>query len=215
MSTPKLYSERELLERLTYLGPIQAIGGGVTKTYDWTQAVTEDTIWTPQSGNRFIISMIAINASGACTVSVFDEDDSEVDRIFKGTLAANATVVIPFPIPRCSREVNRKLQVTTSATGGFITVYGWESGTADESTTTSVSTSSSSISTTTHSTSSSSISQTTSSTSSSSISTTSHTTSSSSLSYSTSVSISQTTSSSSVSSTSHTTSSSSHSITYL
>ena len=190
-------TERQLLDRIAYEGPIPGPGQGATRIYDWSGAVTDADIWTPEAGNRWIVSMIAINTSEACTVTIFDEDDSEVDRLFKGTLAANATVIIPYPIPRTAREIDRKLCITTSATGGFITVYGWETGYGELSTTTSVTTSSSSSSST--SLSSSTSSQTTSSSSSSS---TSQTTSSSS-----SSSTSQTTSSTSSSSVSETTSS--------
>lgn len=210
-ATSKFFSERELLDRLAYLGPITTLGGGVTRTYDWSGGVTDATIWTPQSGNRFIISCISINTSAACTVSIYDESDSDIDRVFKGALAANANVVIPFPIPRCSRDPDRKLNITTSATGGFVTVWGWESGAGELTTTTSVSTSSSSVTTTSVSTSSYSTSSSSVTTSSYSTSSSSQTTSSSSSSTSSVTTSSQSTSSSSSSSSSTSSSSSSSS----
>lgn len=187
----KVFTERQLLERISYLGATQDISGGTTKIYTWSGAETEDDVWVPQSGNRYVISCIVISSVGACTVTLFDHNDDESNRITKVNLAANTVVVIPFPIPRASSDPNKHLQITTSATGGDLTVYGWESGPSVESTTTSVSTSTSSISTTSFSTSS--VSQST-----STISTSSYTTSSSSVTTST-----------------ISTSSSSHSITYL
>ena len=198
-----LKTERELLDRIAYQGAVPGVyGQGATRTYDWSGAVTDAAVWTPELGNRWVVSMISINTTAECTVTIFDEDDSEVDRLFKGIIQAKNTVIIPFPIPRSAAEINRKLSITTSATGGYLTVYGWETGYGELSTTTSVTTSSSSSSSTsqtTSSSSSSSTSQTTSSSSSSSSSTssTSHTTSST----------SHTTSSTSSSSVSNTTSS--------
>ena len=171
----KLFTERELLERISYLGAAQAIGGGATKVYDWSGAVTSGEVWSPQAGNRFIVSCMSINASTKCTVTVYDHSDSTVDRLYKGVIAADSTIVIPFPIPRCSRDPDRTLRITTSGAGGYLTVWGWESGYGEESTTTSVSTSSSSVTTTSEST-------TSESTSSSSVTTTSESTSSSSIS---------------------------------
>ena len=196
-------TERELLDRIAYKGPEPGPGQAVTRTYDWSGAVTDAAIWTPESGNRFIVSLISINTTAECTITIFDEDDSEVNRLYKGIIQTKNTIVIPYPIPRVSSDIDRSLSITTSATGGYLTVYGWETGYGELSTTTSVTTSSSSSS----STSSSTISISTSSSSSSS--STSQTTSSSSSSSSTS----QTTSSSSSSSTSQTTSSSSSSST--
>ena len=187
-SSYHLYSERELLERLAYMGPVQSFGGGVTKGYDWSEAVTEQTVWQPYSGNRFVISCLMINTSGACTVSVFDEVDDETNRLFKGVLAANATVIIPYPVPRVAADANRKLEITTSATGGYLTVWGWESGVGTTTTSVSTSSSSSSSSMTSISSSSSSISISSSSSSSSSFSSSSSSSSSQSTS-----SISQTT----------------------
>lgn len=209
----QLKNERELLDRLAYHGPVEDYGGGVTKTYTWGAAATEVDVWVPQTGNRFIISNIIISSVGACTVTLFDDDDDESNRIAKVNLAANTVIEIPFPIPRPSSDPNKKLQVTTSATGGDLTVFGWEDGVAVLSTTTTVSTSTSSVSTSSVSQSTSSYSTSSSSITTVSTSSSSHTTSSSSSSSTSSSSLS--TSTSSVSTSSHSTSSSSHSITYL
>jgi len=215
----KLKTERELLDRIAYEGPIPGgEGQGATRTYDWSGAVTDAAIWTPESGNRWVVSMISISTTAECTVTIFDEDDSEVDRLFKGIIEAKKTIIIPFPIPRTARDINRSLSITTSATGGYITVYGWENGFGELSTTTSVTTSTSSTSATTESTSSSSVTNTTSSSSSTSattVSTSSTSATTVSTSSSSSSSSSSSTSSSSTSATTVSTSSSSHSITYL
>ena len=214
----KLKNERELLDRMAFHGPIEDIGGGVSKSYTWSAEVTEADVWIPETGNRFIISNIIISSVGACTVTLFDEVDSSAGRICKVNLAANTITVIPFPIPRPSSDINQSLQITTSATGGDLTVFGWEDGLNVFSTTTSVTTSSSSTSATTESTSSLSVTNTTSSTSSTSattVSTSSISASTVSTSSSSSSSSSSSTSSSSTSATTVSTSSSSHSITYL
>ena len=119
-------TERELLDRLAYSGPLQDRGHGVNIAYTWTGAVTDAVLWTPATGNRFVVSNIIVNTSGACTVAIFDDDESTIDTLFKGALGANATVVIPYNIPRPSAGVNRSLRITTSATGGFVQVWGWK-----------------------------------------------------------------------------------------
>ena len=70
MSAPKLYTERELLERIAYLGPNPHTAGEATvRSYTWSGAVTEAAVWTPQSGNRYVVSNIVVSASAACTVT--------------------------------------------------------------------------------------------------------------------------------------------------
>ncbi len=218
-------SERDLLDRIAYSGPLQERGHGININYAWAAAATDDVIWQPATGNRFVVSLLLINTTDACVITIFDDDNDDVDILYKGSLGAEQQVVIPYPIPRPSAGINRALRITTSATGGYIQVWGWEGGIGVESTTTSESTSSSSVtttsvSTTSYTSSSSSVSTTSYTTSSSSVTTTSLTTSSSSTSYTTSSSTSYTTSSSSVTTSSVSTSSISlttttASITYL
>jgi len=196
----KIFSQRELQERAFYLGPATAEGGGVTKSFDWTAQQDDKVLWTPFSGNRFIISHIIINASSACTVTIYDGVDSLPNRVYKAALAANQTDTVVYNMPRVSDKTDQILYITTSASGGFVTVWGWETGTATTTTSTSTTTSSSSSSSSSVSTS------TSSSSSSSSTSSVSSSTSSSSSSSSSS-SVSSSTSSSSSSSTSSSTSS--------
>lgn len=98
----------------------------VKKTYDWTDAVTAQAVWTPTSGTRFVLTNILISCSGACTVTLFDNTDDTTNRIFKASLAANSSTAIDFTSPVSSSAVNYVLKITTSATGGFLTVYGYE-----------------------------------------------------------------------------------------
>ena len=105
MATPynrHTYSERELLERLGYTGPFGPYAHLVVKSYDWTGAVTNQAVWTPASGNRWIACCIVINTSGACTVTLFDGANDTEHRIFKGSLAANANVLSPHIYFPCS-----------------------------------------------------------------------------------------------------------------
>ena len=202
-------SERDLLDRIAYSGPLTDRGHGYNHNYTWSGAVTDAELWMPTTGNRFVVSLITINASTKCTVTIFDDDNTDIDVLYKGVIAADSTIVIPYPIPRASVGVNRALRITTSGAGGYAQVWGWEGGTGVESTTTSESTSSSSETTSSESTSSSSETTSSESTSSSSETTSSESTSSSSetTSSSSSSTSSQTTSSSSSSTSSETTSS--------
>lgn len=215
----KLYTERELLERVSYMGPVQHMGGGVNKTYTWSGAETEKTIWTPQSGNRFVVSVLQISATTNCTLTIFDEVNGDEHILFKHTFdvttAKDRYCCIPYPIPRVASAGDNKLQITTSGAGGTVNIWGWETGVGTTTTSTSTSTSTTSISTTSVTTSSSSVSTTsvsTSSTSSSTISVSTSSTSSSTISVSTSSSSS---SSISVSSSSSSSSSISQSTTDL
>ncbi len=217
MAVYKTLTERELLERIALHGAGRQEGEPIVRGYDWSGAVTAQTVWTPPTSGKWVVSHMVIGnrTTNVVTVTVFDDGDDANHWLFKGSLPGSTSIVVPYPIPRPAEESDDVLKLTVSGTSpvGSLTVYGWEIGAAD-TTTTSTSTSSSSssssssstISTSSSSSSSSSISTSSSSstisTSSSSISTSS---SSSSISTSTSVS----TSSSSVSTSSISTSSSS------
>ena len=218
MSSYRIYNERELLERQTYMGPQDGRPGmAITKNYEWSGAVSNILVWRPSAGNRWIASNIVINASGESIVTLYDGTDVAGNRVFEGSIGAEQTVVIPYPVPRPANEIDGDLIITVTggSAAGYLTVYGWESGMGLTGMTTSVSTSSSStissssssISTSTVSTSTISSSSSSISSSSSSSSTISSSSSSSSISSSSSSSSSSSISSSSSSSSTNSTSS--------
>jgi hypothetical protein len=98
----------------------------VVKTYDWTSAQTAQDVWTPAGGKKFVICDIVLTVSADCTVTLFDETDSTTLRILKGTFKDGGGVVMNYRKPYVSAAANNDLKITTSATGGFLTVSGYE-----------------------------------------------------------------------------------------
>ena len=210
MAVYKTLTERELLERIALYGAGRQEGEPIVRGYDWSGAVTAQTVWTPPTSGKWVVSHMVIGnrTTNVVTVTVFDDGDDENHWLFKGSLPGSTSIVVPYPIPRPAEEPDDALKLTVSGTSpvGSITVYGWEIGAAD-TTTTSTSTSSSSSSSSSSSTVSTSTISTSSSSSSISTSSSSSTISSSSSSSSISTSSSVSTSSISTSSSSVSTSS--------
>ena len=122
----ELNSDVYITGDLILTGTISEGGTTVKKTKDWTGAITGSTVWDPTTGKKFVLTNILINATAACTITLFDGTDSTANRIFKAEMGAKQSIVIPFRKPLESAAVNNILKLTTSATGGQLTVIGYE-----------------------------------------------------------------------------------------
>lgn len=209
MGKRNILTPRELLERIA-LNP--GAYRTVSKGLSWGNAAQDNvTLWeVTTSAATIVVSHIVIGTTGtALTVSIFDQNDDPDHRLVKTGVSVGQPIVIPFPMPKPTEGPGRNLGITADASGvgkeTWVTVYGWEYGIPELTTTTSTSTSS----TSTSSTSTSSTSTSTSSTSTSSTSTSSTSTSTSSTSTSSTSSTSTSSTSTSTSSTSTSTSTSS------
>jgi len=98
----------------------------IAKTYDWTGAVTGGTVWQPASGKKFVLCDLVLSASGACTVTLFDGTDNTTLRVMKLNAVAGGGISFNYRKPYVSAAGNNILKITTSATGGFLTVSGYE-----------------------------------------------------------------------------------------
>jgi len=98
------------------------------KYYTNAGAVTDGIIWSPAAGKRWHVTLLYINVSAAATVTI--EDDlagGDVVR-WKGELAANSGVVLPYGdlYPMTSGEDAADLIITTSAGNVYVQAIGYE-----------------------------------------------------------------------------------------
>jgi len=98
------------------------------KYYTNAGAVTDGIIWSPAAGKRWHITTLYVNVSAAATVTI--EDDlagGDVVR-WKGEIAANSGVVIPYGTdhPMASGEDAADLIITTSAGNVYVQAVGYE-----------------------------------------------------------------------------------------
>jgi hypothetical protein len=98
----------------------------VYKSYDWTGAVNGASIWTPASDKKFVILDIIISCSVGCTVTLFDQTDNLTNRILKGYFITNGGLVCNYQKGRLSLTNNNILKITTSGSGGSLTISGYE-----------------------------------------------------------------------------------------
>lgn len=99
----------------------------VKKYYTNAGAVTDGIIWSPAAGKRWYLTLLYINVSAAATVTVEDDLAGGDSPVFKGELAANSGVVIPFgDVPMFSGEDAADLIITTSAGNVYVTAVGYE-----------------------------------------------------------------------------------------
>lgn len=98
----------------------------ITKSYDWSSAVNNVSIWTPASDKKFVILDIILSCSTGCTVTLFDQTNNLTNRILKGYFITNGGLVCNYQKRRTSLANNNILKMTTSGTGGSITISGYE-----------------------------------------------------------------------------------------
>lgn len=98
----------------------------VKKTYDWTGAVTAQAVWTPSSGKKFVLTDMYVSVTADLTLTIFDNTDDTTNRIMKLSLKASSGFIDNRSKPFMSLAANNVLKITTSATGGYITVCGYE-----------------------------------------------------------------------------------------
>jgi hypothetical protein len=88
---------------------------------EYTTIQTGAVVWTPTTGNRFMITDIAVSVSGttAGTVTIFDEVNTLNQIIFKQEAAPTAAEPQRynenFTTPYYSVGTNNSVRVTTSA----------------------------------------------------------------------------------------------------
>jgi hypothetical protein len=98
------------------------------KYYTNAGAVTDGIIWSPAAGKRWHITTLYINVSAAATVTLEDDLAGGDSPIWKGELAANSGVVLPFSAeyPWTSAEDAADLIITTTAGNVYVTAVGYE-----------------------------------------------------------------------------------------
>lgn len=99
----------------------------VKKYYTNSGSVTDGIIWSPAAGKRWYVTLLTINVSAACTVTIEDDLTAGDDVVYKAEFAANSGVVLPFgDTPMFSGEDAADLLVTTTAGNVYITAVGYE-----------------------------------------------------------------------------------------
>src|SRR3989344_392190 len=98
------------------------------KYYTSAGAVTDGIIWSPGAGKRWHVTCLYLNVSAAATVTLEDDLGAGDSAVWKGELAANSGVVIPFgeKYPLASGEDAADLLITTSAGNVYVTCVGYE-----------------------------------------------------------------------------------------
>ena len=101
----------------------------IVNSNTYSTAQTAQTIWTPTSGKKFVITDIIISASAAGTIVLFDNTNSATTLVTPVlTLAANGGCVVNFGVNRyTSAAANNVLKYTSgSGAAGNIMVKGYE-----------------------------------------------------------------------------------------
>lgn len=98
------------------------------KYYTNSGAVTDGIIWSPASGKRWHVTTLYIQVSAVATVTLEDDKAGGDDPVWKGELAANSGVVLPFTekYPMASGEDAADLLITTTAGNVYVTAVGYE-----------------------------------------------------------------------------------------
>lgn len=99
----------------------------VTKTVDFTESQTAQTLWEPTGGKKFVICDMIVGISGAGSLTLFDGTDNAAGRVGKFFFPANVVINKGYTKPRISDTANNILKYTSSAgAAGSITVSGYE-----------------------------------------------------------------------------------------
>lgn len=100
----------------------------VKKYYTSAGAATDGIIWSPAAGKRWYCTLLTINVSAACTVTIEDDLAGGDSPVYKAELAANSGVVLPFgaDAPMFSGEDAADLLITTTAGNVYVTAVGYE-----------------------------------------------------------------------------------------
>ena len=99
----------------------------ITKTVDFTASQTGQTIWTPTSSKKFVITDIILSFSAAGAITIFDGTDSTTYRVAKVNGAVNGGMVSNYAKPYVSAAANNVLKYTTgTGAAGSLTVNGYE-----------------------------------------------------------------------------------------
>jgi hypothetical protein len=98
------------------------------KYYTSAGAVSDGIVWSPAAGTRWHVTTLYIQVSAAATVTLEDDLAGGDSPVWKGELAANSGVAIPFGemYPLASGEDAADLIVTTTAGNVYITAVGYE-----------------------------------------------------------------------------------------
>ncbi len=84
-------------------------------------------IWTPESGRKFVITDMSISASSGGNIRIFDNSDTLNNTVEEYTLATNGGVVQNYKEPMQSSAANNVLKYTTvSGIVGILKVQGYE-----------------------------------------------------------------------------------------
>lgn len=100
----------------------------IKKYYTNAGAVTDGIVWSPAAGKRWHVVTMYIQVSAAATVTLEDDLVAGDSPVWKGELAANSGVVIPWgeKYPLASGEDAADLLITTSAGNVYVSITGYE-----------------------------------------------------------------------------------------
>ena len=82
-------SNVSVVETIEFNAPPHKFGHApVRKMYDTTATVTDDVIWTPSLGKKFVITGLSIVAAGANDgiVSIYEDSNTNGNRFFRGNV---------------------------------------------------------------------------------------------------------------------------------
>lgn len=106
----------------------------VRRDASFTTQQTGAILWTPSSGKKFVVTDFMVTASGTtdARVTIFDETNSQGNRLYNGFLDLSATspalIVAPaLRTPFVSGAVNNNLRLTTSVAINIdVGIHGYE-----------------------------------------------------------------------------------------
>lgn len=100
----------------------------IRKAVDFTASQTAQSIWTPASGKKFVITDYEISFSAAGAITVYDGNtDNTTQRVCKWNGAANGGVVHPYKKPFVSSAADNILKYSTgTGAAGSLIFIGYE-----------------------------------------------------------------------------------------
>ncbi len=98
----------------------------ISKEVALTASLSDQTLWTPAGGNKFLVETMILTISTSGALEVFDNTDAAGNYLYKGTPPVGV-FVITFPNGKVSQAADNLLRWTTGANiVGDLVVHGYE-----------------------------------------------------------------------------------------